>query len=174
MPKADWRTSGPYERLQTSDGPEFAWEFLNRNQEFHEDVKRLRRLQRSASNANSEQVSAFVSRWGLRFRPPFEFHLRRTGLDPGDAAKQALRRRQPAQRHFRGPAATSGSTYAKSGLGGAGSDRRHRTETLATARGRRGCHSNGGGGSTARRTHRCAHRSLARPGRLPASSRAAA
>src|SRR5579875_900085 len=67
MPKADWRSSEPYERLQTSDAPTFAWEFLDRNSAFHDDVSRLLAAG-SDPREQDDARAAFAVRWGVRFR----------------------------------------------------------------------------------------------------------
>ena len=72
MPMVDWRSSEPYERLQMVDAPTFAGEFLDRNQEFHEDVRRLIREHPESGpqdHDDDDHGDAFESRWGCMLGP---------------------------------------------------------------------------------------------------------
>ena len=64
MNRAYWRSPEAYKKLQRFDAPGFAFQFLNRNQEFLEDRKRLQQLDRHGA-LDPAEVSAFARRWGL-------------------------------------------------------------------------------------------------------------
>ncbi len=67
MPRADWRSTAPYDDKRKLDAPGFAFEFLRRNADFVRDHQRLVRLaSRNALSRKSRE--AFARRWGLRFR----------------------------------------------------------------------------------------------------------
>ena len=69
MPTRDWRSPEAYKPLQTADAMTFAWEALQRNPAFQDDVKRLEQQQLDAEPEEKEaSESAFAVRWGLRFR----------------------------------------------------------------------------------------------------------
>jgi hypothetical protein len=67
MPRADWRSTAPYDDKRKLDAPGFAFEFLRRNAEFVKDHERLARLaSRNALSRKSRET--FARRWGVRFR----------------------------------------------------------------------------------------------------------
>ncbi len=77
MPRADWRSTAPYDDKRKLDAPGFAFEFLRRNAEFVKDHERLVRLAgRNVLSRKSREN--FARRWGLRFR---EVHARRQTSD---------------------------------------------------------------------------------------------
>lgn len=81
MPRADWRSTAPYDDKRMLDAPGFAFEFLRRNSEFIRHHRRLERhLQRNALSARMRD--AYAKRWGLRFQEGYT-QLRKTG-DPVD------------------------------------------------------------------------------------------
>lgn len=96
MPKADWRSSEPYECLQTSDAPTFAWEFLDRNTEFHAEITQLLSDQ-SEPSAQTGTRASFAARWGVRFRRRPRKRGGLTKLDPGRASDEAGPRRYAAE-----------------------------------------------------------------------------
>lgn len=87
MPKADWRSPEPYECLQASDAPTFAWEFLDRNALFHEDVHNL--LKRRSGGGDDQPKADFARRWGLRFRRQPRDRSSITKLDSSGSPFQA-------------------------------------------------------------------------------------
>jgi hypothetical protein len=67
MPRADWRSTAPYDDKRKLDASGFAFEFLRRNAEFVKDHERLVRLAgRNVLSRKSRE--SFARRWGLRFR----------------------------------------------------------------------------------------------------------
>lgn len=64
MQSIDWRTPAAYKRIKDLPPAGFAWEYLRRNEDYREDVERLTRRGEGAV----EELDAFASRWGLRFR----------------------------------------------------------------------------------------------------------
>lgn len=88
MPRADWRSTAPYDDKRELDAPGLAFEFLRRNAEFVKDHERLARLaSRNALSRKSRDI--FARRWGLRFR---EVRPRRqTANDPLDGDGPAKR-----------------------------------------------------------------------------------
>ena len=70
MPRGDWRSPETYKALQSADAATFAWEVLQRNSAFQEDLKRVQQQMLGAEAEQKEEIeSAFAVRWGLRFRP---------------------------------------------------------------------------------------------------------
>jgi hypothetical protein len=61
MSTFNWRSSDAYERAQSAEITEFAWECLRRNPDFQRD-------HRSASLAGSGVSTELRQRWGLVFR----------------------------------------------------------------------------------------------------------
>jgi hypothetical protein len=61
MSAFDWRAPDAYERAQSAEITEFAWECLRRNPDFQRD-------HRSVSPAGSGVSAELRQRWGLVFR----------------------------------------------------------------------------------------------------------
>lgn len=68
MSRAPWRSMEAYKKLQTLDGPGFAFQFLSRNPDFVRDRKRMQQRDRKGA-LEAAEVNAFARRWGLIFRP---------------------------------------------------------------------------------------------------------
>ncbi|TBN12622.1 MULTISPECIES: transcriptional regulator domain-containing protein [Hyphomicrobiales] len=64
MQSIDWRTPAAYKRIKDLPPAGFAWEYLRRNEDYRRDVERLTQRREPAG----EEVNAFASRWGVRFR----------------------------------------------------------------------------------------------------------
>lgn len=64
MQSIDWRTPAAYKRIKDLPPAGFAWEYLRRNEDYRRDVERLAQRREPAG----EEVDAFASRWGVRFR----------------------------------------------------------------------------------------------------------
>jgi len=64
MSRAYWRSPEAYKKLQTFDGPGFAFQFLSRNSEFVRDREKLQQMDRDGALEPAE-VNAFARRWGL-------------------------------------------------------------------------------------------------------------
>ena len=64
MQSIDWRTPAAYKRIKALPPAGFAWEYLRRNEDYRREVERLTQRREPAG----EEVDAFASRWGVRFR----------------------------------------------------------------------------------------------------------
>ncbi|WP_435656010.1 transcriptional regulator domain-containing protein [Brucella pituitosa] len=64
MQSIDWRTPAAYKNVKDLPSAGFAWEYLRRNEDYRKDVEHLTQAGTSAV----EELEAFASRWGLRFR----------------------------------------------------------------------------------------------------------
>ena len=92
MPSADWRSPAAYEALRSLDAPGFAWEYLNRNPDFHSDLRRLA-AQAARDILSVEDEAGFARRWGLRFRCRPRFNVAQSVLDTRGLAVRARPRR---------------------------------------------------------------------------------
>ncbi len=61
----DWRSPAVYEHTGDIPAAGFAWEYLRRDDEYHQDYKNLT----SRKTQTAKALEAFSQRWGLRFRP---------------------------------------------------------------------------------------------------------
>ena len=86
MRSADWRSPDEYKEALQFDAPEFAWEFLRRNADYHKDHASLRHL---ADNGRGtpEELNGFALRWGTRF---CEKYRERAGVDAERFAERRL------------------------------------------------------------------------------------
>ena len=64
MLSIDWRVPAAYKHTKNLPAAGFAWEYLRRNEDYRRDVERLTQRREPAG----EEVNAFASRWGVRFR----------------------------------------------------------------------------------------------------------
>lgn len=63
MLSIDWRSPAAYEHAQSIPAAGFAWEYLRRDEDYHRDFERMRRIRKPAARS----LTAFSDRWGLRF-----------------------------------------------------------------------------------------------------------
>ena len=61
----DWRSPAVYDHTRNITAAGFAWEYLRRNDEYHQDYSKLM----SCRTQTARALEAFSQRWGLRFRP---------------------------------------------------------------------------------------------------------
>ena len=61
QPAADWRSEAAYAYIENLQPREVAWEFLRRNLNYQDDVRR-------ASTDPEASTERLVRRWGLCFR----------------------------------------------------------------------------------------------------------
>ncbi|WP_414153806.1 transcriptional regulator domain-containing protein [Paracoccus denitrificans] len=59
----DWRASVAYRHAKTIPAAGFAWEYLRRDDEYHQDFRAISRMR----NPTGPRLDAFARRWGLRF-----------------------------------------------------------------------------------------------------------
>ncbi|WP_367114898.1 DUF6499 domain-containing protein [Devosia sp.] len=59
---SDWRDASAYDYVVDLNPSQLAWEFLRRNTSYQDDFQRL------GTSANTQEVSAFLDKWGLCFR----------------------------------------------------------------------------------------------------------
>jgi hypothetical protein len=73
MPGEDWRSPDPYRRLQTADAPTFAGEFMVRNPEFQDDVRRPPNPEgggpEPSTSSYETKDDSFERRWGCELGP---------------------------------------------------------------------------------------------------------
>ncbi len=65
MLSIDWRAPAVYKHADKIPAAGFAWEYLRRDDEYHQDYERM--VSRGPSVI--EALDAFSHRWGLRFPP---------------------------------------------------------------------------------------------------------
>jgi hypothetical protein len=59
----DWRSAAAYQHAIVIPASGFAWEYLRRDDDYHQDFERVNRRKSPAASA----LEAFSQRWGLRF-----------------------------------------------------------------------------------------------------------
>ena len=59
----DWRASVAYRHAKTIPAAGFAWEYLRRDDEYHQDFRAVSGMK----NPTGSRLDAFARRWGLRF-----------------------------------------------------------------------------------------------------------
>lgn len=63
MQSIDWRTPAAYSHVKNLPPAGFAWEYLRRNEDYRNDVRRLEQR----STLDEAEMEVFAYRWGVRF-----------------------------------------------------------------------------------------------------------
>lgn len=63
MLSINWRVPAAYQHANSIPAAGFAWEYLRRDDDYHRDFEKLRRVKKPAPRS----LAAFSKRWGLRF-----------------------------------------------------------------------------------------------------------
>ncbi|MGP2492899.1 transcriptional regulator domain-containing protein [Mesorhizobium sp. PUT5] len=63
MLSIDWRLPAAYDHTKIIPAAGFAWDYLRRDEDYHRDFARIRRIRRPAARS----LAIFSQRWGLRF-----------------------------------------------------------------------------------------------------------
>ena len=106
MLNIDWRSSAPYSHTKHIPAGGFAWEYLRRFDEYHQDYLTISRIGKPIPHS----LEAFSRRWGLRFPvrprntaqqpiPVLDSEPSATGHPPGGRRSQGWRDR--THRHAR-------------------------------------------------------------------------
>ncbi|WP_206614180.1 transcriptional regulator domain-containing protein [Paenirhodobacter populi] len=63
MLSIDWRSPAAYRHTHSIPAAGFAWDYLRRDDDYHRDFQKIRRMRKPAA----QSLSVFSQQWGLRF-----------------------------------------------------------------------------------------------------------